>query len=195
MPLIKGHSARARAANIRTLVSEGYPQRQAVAIAYDIARRARAEEDDEMGDVLSEDFWISPTDAKEALDAVLKSAQSLDMDMRNAVAGGSLPAAEGAEWAKWYRQLQAYYRTVTESFLGWRLVDSTGVLHHAEMMATDLGMWRQRFEAIAKTAPTTAPPVRTHAGPVQGPMSAVLTGLAAVGAVGLIWRIYLDVTR
>jgi hypothetical protein len=41
MPLIKGYSNASIQANIRKLVSEGYSQQQAIAIAYDIAEEAR----------------------------------------------------------------------------------------------------------------------------------------------------------
>jgi len=192
MPLIHGYSSHARSENIRRLMSEGYPRNQAAAIAYRIARNARAEVDDELGEILSEDFWVSPNDAKEALAEVRKSVVSFDADMRNALANQTIPPTEATEWARWKRQFDAYYAKVNESFLGWRLLDSTGVLLEAERMANDLGAWRQRFLALAKTAPTTPGPVRTHVGPVQGPMSSILTALATVGAVGLAWRIYSD---
>lgn len=193
MPLVHGHSARARRLNIRQLVSDGYPERQAVAIAYRIARDARAEEDDELGEILSEDYWISPSDAREALDAVRRSVQSFDTDMRNAMAAGTIPPTESSEWAKWRRQFDEYYDSIAGSFAGWRLLDSTGVLFEAEKMATDLNAWRSRFTALTRQ-PTTAPgPVRTHVGKTQGPWSATLTALAAVGVVGLAWRIYKDI--
>jgi len=41
MPLRKGRSKKAISANIRTLMHEGYPQRQAIAIAMDKAGMAR----------------------------------------------------------------------------------------------------------------------------------------------------------
>jgi hypothetical protein len=41
MPLIQGYSNASIQANIRKLVSEGYSQQQAIAIAYDIAEEAR----------------------------------------------------------------------------------------------------------------------------------------------------------
>lgn len=34
MPLIQGHSQKAKSSNIRKLIKEGYPQKQAVAISY-----------------------------------------------------------------------------------------------------------------------------------------------------------------
>ena len=39
MPLLKGKSKKTMGKNIRTLLSEGYPQKQAVAIAYSKAGR------------------------------------------------------------------------------------------------------------------------------------------------------------
>lgn len=153
------------------------------------------EQDEGLSDILSEDFWISPSDAKAALDEVRKSVVSFDTDMKAALAAGKIPPAEAAQWDKWRRQFASYYNRITDSFMGWRLVDSTGVLTEAERMATDLGAWRARFQAKTKTAPTTAAPVRTHVGPTQGPLSSILTALATVGAVGLAWRIYKDVSR
>ena len=41
MPLVKGSSRQAIAENIRRLMREGYPRRQAVAIALETALRAR----------------------------------------------------------------------------------------------------------------------------------------------------------
>lgn len=41
MPLKKGASKKAISANIKTLVSEGKPQKQAVAIALDTAKKSR----------------------------------------------------------------------------------------------------------------------------------------------------------
>lgn len=41
MPLRKGRSKKAIAANIRTLMHEGYPQRQAIAIAMSKAGKSR----------------------------------------------------------------------------------------------------------------------------------------------------------
>lgn len=149
-------------------------------------------EQDDLGEILSEDFWISPSDAKQALDEVRKSVVSFNADMQNALANNTIPPTEAAEWARWKRQFDQYYSRITGSFMGWRLADSTGVLTEAERMANDLGAWRQRFRALAKVDPTTPAPVRTHAGPTQGPMSSILTGLAFVGAVGLAWRIYSD---
>lgn len=41
MPLVPGSSKATIAANIRKLVSEGYPQKQAVAISYNTAGKGR----------------------------------------------------------------------------------------------------------------------------------------------------------
>jgi hypothetical protein len=41
MPLVKGKSKSAFSENVKRLVKEGYDQKQAVAIAYDIQRKAR----------------------------------------------------------------------------------------------------------------------------------------------------------
>jgi len=42
MPLIKGKSKKAVSANIKTEIAAGRPQKQAVAIALDVARRSGA---------------------------------------------------------------------------------------------------------------------------------------------------------
>ena len=41
MPLLEGYSRKVIAHNIVTLMEEGYPQRRAIAIALDKARRAK----------------------------------------------------------------------------------------------------------------------------------------------------------
>lgn len=41
MPLVKGASQRAFERNLRMLIHEGYPQKQALAIAFDVQRRAK----------------------------------------------------------------------------------------------------------------------------------------------------------
>jgi len=41
MPLLKGKSKKTMQKNIRSLLSEGYPQKQAVAIAYSKAGKSR----------------------------------------------------------------------------------------------------------------------------------------------------------
>lgn len=40
MPLLKGKSSKDRSSNIKRLVAEGKPQKQAVAIALDVQRRS-----------------------------------------------------------------------------------------------------------------------------------------------------------
>lgn len=141
-------------------------------------------EGSELGDVLSDDFWISPTDAREALDMVRRSAMAFNEDMKAGHAAGKVPPLEFVEWQKWLRQFDQYYRDRTDSFLGWRLLDSTGVLSEAEALATDLGAWRDRYEHYAGQRPATPPPVRTHAGPTLGPVSATRNVLATVGFIG-----------
>jgi uncharacterized protein YdaT len=42
MPLLKGRSDKVVSKNIKTLLSEGYPQKQAVAISMSKAKRAKA---------------------------------------------------------------------------------------------------------------------------------------------------------
>jgi hypothetical protein len=42
MPLKRGYSPKTISTNIQTLVREGYSQKQASAIAYDVARKAKA---------------------------------------------------------------------------------------------------------------------------------------------------------
>jgi len=41
MPLLKGKSKKTMGKNIRSLLSEGYPQKQAVAIAYSKAGKSK----------------------------------------------------------------------------------------------------------------------------------------------------------
>jgi uncharacterized protein YdaT len=43
MPLLKGRSDKAVSKNIKTLLSEGYPQKQAVAISLSKAKRAKTD--------------------------------------------------------------------------------------------------------------------------------------------------------
>jgi hypothetical protein len=45
MPLIKGRSEKAFKQNIKTEIAAGKPQKQAVAIAYDVQRRAQGKKD------------------------------------------------------------------------------------------------------------------------------------------------------
>lgn len=184
MPLIHGYSAKARSANIKRLVSEGYPQKQAVAIAYDVARKARANVDDELGDILSRNIWVSPFDAKEALDTVHASAMSLDVDMRQAAQAGKLPPAELAEWQKWLKGFVDYYNSRVNSFAMWRLLDSKAVLTDAERLASDLTMWRQRFLHFTGSA-AVAQPLRISEGDF-GPGTVLLIVLATIGA----WQLY-----
>lgn len=196
MPLIRGYSDKTRSLNIAKLVREGYPPKQAVAIAYRVQREAlarhRRNAGSELGEVLSEDFWISPLEAKDALDAVRRSVVSLDLDMQQAAQAGSIPADELAEWNAWKEQFDSYYNKHTQSFAGWRLLHATAVLEEAERMATDLGAWRQRYEFFAKRAPTTPAPVRTYAGDKSDPVSTAIAAVAVIGGVMVLARIYGD---
>ena len=46
MPLIQGNSEESIHSNIKKLIGEGYKRKQAVAIAYSIAEKAKSKEDD-----------------------------------------------------------------------------------------------------------------------------------------------------
>lgn len=43
MPLKKGSSKQSFGENVKRLIDEGYPRKQALAVAYDIQRKARKE--------------------------------------------------------------------------------------------------------------------------------------------------------
>lgn len=191
MPLIRGHSARARKSNIAHLRRKGYPEKQAVAMAYRIGRQSRSEVDDELGNILSEDFWISGDDALDALDLVKKSAENFDRDMRTAAPTGKIPAVDQAEWAKWKRQFDEYYKSVSSSFLNWRLLNATGILYEAERMATDISIWTERFRYYTGTNPSTVPPVRTHAGDTASTLPVILTIVGTIGVIGFAHQLYL----
>ena len=49
MPLIQGSSEESVHANIKKLIGEGYKRKQAVAIAYSVAEKAKAKTDQEKG--------------------------------------------------------------------------------------------------------------------------------------------------
>ncbi len=49
MPLMQGSSEESMHANIKKLISEGYKRKQAVAIAYSTAEKAKAKTDQERG--------------------------------------------------------------------------------------------------------------------------------------------------
>lgn len=183
MPYIRGYSRRTMSHNISRFMREGYPQRQAVAMAYSIARKARARhtEDAELGASLSEDFWISPSDAREALQVVQSSALSFDLDMKKAFSQGKVTQNEFSQWQKWKREFDEYYASVTDSFLGWRLINSTGVLAEAERMVADLDAWRTRYHTFTKEDPTIPGPVRTFVGPTEGPWSLFAKAAVAIG--------------
>ncbi len=191
MPLAQGHSAQARRYNIAMLRREGYPEKQAVAIAYRVSNASVIDCWDLDG--LSDDFFITPQDAREALEAVQKSAFSLNVDMQRAGAAGKLPPVELAEWSGWYVKFTEYYQeTHGGGFLDWRLWNSTGVLAEAEQMATDLGAWRARYRHFTGQSATTAAPVRKKPGDHGSTWSTVVWGLTAVGGLLLVSRIYGD---
>ena len=43
MPLVQGNSDKAKSENISRLVKEGYPQKQAVAISMNVARKSKGQ--------------------------------------------------------------------------------------------------------------------------------------------------------
>lgn len=49
MPLIQGSSEESIHTNIKKLIGEGYKRKQAVAIAYSVAEKAKSKEDQEQG--------------------------------------------------------------------------------------------------------------------------------------------------
>lgn len=148
--------------------------------------------DDELSDILSSDFWISPLEAKDALDAVRRSVYSLNLDMQTAAEAGTLPPNELVQWRNWAKDFDAYYQTHTQSFADWRLLRSTKVLAEAEQMATDLGAWRKRYEHFVQKRPTTAGPVRTYTGPKSDPVTAALWAVATLSGAVVLARIYRD---
>ena len=191
MPLAQGHSAQARRYNIAKLRREGYPEKQAVAIAYRVSNTSVIE-GWELGG-LDDDWFITPTDAREALEAVQKSAFSLNLDMQRAGAAGKLPPVELGEWNKWYSKWKEYYaETHGGGFLDWRLWNSTGVLAEAEQVATDLGAWRARYHHFTGQGATTGAPVRAKPGEHGSTWSTVVWGLTAVGSLLLVSRVYSD---
>jgi len=186
MPLRHGHSNAVFQDNVRHLVRKGYPVNQAVAIAYRVRRgNPRISE---LGETLSTDFWISPSDAKRALDEVRKSVVSLDLDMQREAAAGTIPQIEFNEWTRWRTTFDNYYQSHTTSFLGWRLLDSTSVLSQAEQYANDLNAWRARFASLVGRGPTTKGPGNDE--PPGGHFSSVLVALALVGTAQLLWMVY-----
>lgn len=193
MPLVQGYSADARKWNIRKLMHEGHPRNQAVAIAYRIAEKARATEDDELGELLSGDFWISPDDARQALLEVRKAASSLNQDMLNAKAANRMPEREMAAWSTWLQQFNQYADSVLDSVLGWRLIDSSGVLSRAELLSADLNAWRNRYVAFMGAQPLTKPVVNTTAGPGVGPGQIVKYAAIGIGVL-FVASIYRDLT-
>lgn len=141
-----------------------------------------------LDDILSEDFWIWPSEARRALDAVRQSVVAFDLDMQAAAAKSVLPASELPNWERWKREFNEYYNDVTKSFASWRLLASTSVLRESERMAADLSAWRARYLLFTGAQPTTPAPVRVFNGPIMGPMTASILTLSGVALIAYLIR-------
>lgn len=200
MPLRKGKSRHAISENIRQLIHEGYPANQAAAIAYRVAgksrpRHARRSDVVPLEDTLTDDFFITPGDARRAIQQVIAAARSMNTDMLKA--GDTIPPAEMDAWVEWYTQFRAQAAKLTDSFFDWRLLDSKGALEWAESHASDLGEWRRRYEHFAGQKPVAGAVRRADTLPGSGAFgdaAGLIRGIALLGGVALMARIYRDIT-
>lgn len=126
--------------------------------------------------------FIGPADARKALETLRTGVTSFDIDMRNAVASGKMPAAEGQQWAQWRQQFEQYYNDHTTDWLAsWRNLGSAQVFAAAEKMAADLTAWRIRYESIIGAPATAAPGLSSSTNvPMFGPAAGAVFTLAAI---------------
>lgn len=137
------------------------------------------------------DWFISPQEARGALNQVKASAESYNTDITRAATAGKISPSELEDWRGWYSAFSKYYVAVSDSTFGWRLIDSAGVMERAERFATDLGMWRQRFVHWTNERTTTATPTlaRLTAQSGWGTWSIGLAVFGGIAALSLASRI------
>ena len=154
------------------------------------------DDDDELGEELSSSFFITPGDARLALQRVGAAAKSLNTDMQ--AAAGTLPPGELSAWNQWYADFVSRYGELTGSLFDWRLIDSKGALEWAESNASDLSEWRSRYMHFAGKPPVAGEARRLEPGPgpsLFGDLADIVKGVAILGGVALVVRIYKDIKR
>lgn len=216
MPLKTGPSRKAVSSNIRRLVQEGYPQRQAVAIALRKARsttRARnptpllmsvidSWQPVDFEDLLGADdelsgFVVMPAEIRDMLNRVKRGADNLALDFAN-VEAGSIPANEIASFESWFASFQETYATLTSSTFNWRLWFASA-MDVAERNLAELQEWRARFTHFTQNQPTGIDPgsarSTTDTDNPAGSLSTALKWGAVIAALVVGFNVYKDLRR